>query len=177
MNPPPNLNRPQQMSAVSAAEVETLLLAALDQADQATGPADFDRFLGIGISLAKAGREDAGPAALRWLAARVAAKRLDIVAAFLTGLWNRPYRSKPVGVAEVEALVQARRKLAAVDQDTEYSYAQALCRVLESDAPDPARAIARAALQSVSQQKFDPELQGMVQQRIAQALAYRHPGP
>jgi hypothetical protein len=161
---------PAELHLLTSAEIEPLLIALLEQYDQSSY-VDFDRLMSVGLRLARSGHDAADAAAVAWLALQPSARRLDIVAALLCGLWHRGYRSRPVSGAVVDQLIAARPGVGAVGDDAEYSYIQALCQVLESAADSATKAQVRQEVQRVGQRAFVPALRDTVQARIKQALA------
>jgi hypothetical protein len=161
----------KRLRALELAEVGAFLVAIMAQSESAPEPADFDRFMSMGILFTKAGHEAVDEILLRWLLAKPSAKRLDIVGAVLNGLWNRPYRSSPVAADRVDMLIRGRHGLL-VDDDAEYTYLQALCNVAESDAAPPVKEKIVKVLQDASQRTYSPALQGSVRARINRALLH-----
>lgn len=162
---------PAELHLLTSAEIEQLLMALLEQYDQSSY-VDFDRLMSVGLRLARSGHDAADAAAVAWLALQPSARRLDIAAALLCGLWHRGYRSQPVSGAVVNQLIAARPGVVgAVSDDAEYSYIQALCQVLESAADSATKAQVRQEVQRLAQRAFVPALRDTVQARIKQALA------
>jgi hypothetical protein len=163
-----NLNK---LRLLTSTDAKSFLLAVIGREDLDAAPANFDRLISMGILFAKTEHEDLEEPVLRWLLDKPSGKRLDIAAAFLTGLWRRACRRFPVGDDKVILLLTARRGLE-VDEDTEYSFIQALCEVIESDAAAPVRQRAVRAVETAAQRNFSRSLQPSVKARVDRALKY-----
>jgi hypothetical protein len=161
----------QKLRSLTYADVSGFLLAAMGRYDDDAAPADFDRLMSMGILFAKTEHEHVDYPVLRWLLNKPSGKRLDIVAAFLTGLWRRAYRRIPVAEDKFVLLLTARRGLE-VDDDAEYSFIQALCEVIESDAAAPVKLKAVNAVRTAARRNFSPSLQPTVTARVDRALRY-----
>jgi hypothetical protein len=158
-----------RLAGVSAADLAGFLDDFLDQ-QEARRPLDFDRLMSLGVLLARAGHEDMDTHVLQRLLAGPSAKRLDATAAFLSGLWRRAGRSRPVAEPAVDLLLRAHQGLRA-DDDTEYSVVQALAQVMRSDAPAALKARIAPVLQAAAQRPWPVSLRDSAQELIRQALA------
>lgn len=161
----------QKLRSLTYADVSGFLLAAMGRYEDDASPADFDHLMSMGILFAKTEHEDVDYPVLHWLLNKPSGRRLDIVAAFLTGLWRRKCRRFPVAEDKVVLLLTARRGLE-VDDDDEYSFIQALCEVIESDAETPVKLRAVNAVQTAARRNFSPSLQPSVTARVDRALRY-----
>lgn len=128
---------------------------------EASKNVDFDRLMGLGIFLANAGCTGLDSALVDWFVATPTAARLDIVCAILVGLWLSP--SAPIADEVVRRLAESR-PLERLTSDAEYSFAQALARVLNDPRSSPdAVHIAVAALRETQRRGTgDPELDGQL---------------
>jgi len=159
----------EQLRNIPEADLEAFLVSLFTESDDSNNPPDFDRLMSLGILTARSGHEEADRPAIRWLLIGPSDKRMDIVCAFLNGLWNRPYRKGPVSGKRLEQLVAARRGIN-LDASTEYSYAQALSQVMRSDVDETIKEIARAELERIAKQTFQPPLDSLMASLIERAL-------
>jgi hypothetical protein len=157
----------KHLQRLSPDEVRAYLHATFAKAE--AGFVDFDRLMSTGLSLVQAGHEDADRAALDWLRARPGAKRLDIVAAFLTGLWDRASRRAPVPADRIDTLIRAHQGYN-VHADAEYSFIQALCQVVESDLDRPTRERVAKLLQAIDLRAWSDALRHTAETRIDRAV-------
>ena len=144
-----------KLRSASSDMIEAYLISVFDHCDAAIEPPDVDRLMSLGILIVRAKPEIQDRGALRWLQEAPSIKRLDIVSAFLCGLWHPQFRSKPVGADVVKRLVEIREKLNP-DVATAYNYTLALCRVAE----DPSghrdvKAMVSAILRQISQRGLE----------------------
>src|SRR5215211_6642875 len=85
---------------------------ALGQGDERLkNLADFDHLTSAGVTLARAGLEDADWLLLDWLVRNPSERVLDNAAGLLQGLWIRDYRRRPVDMLHLDALIRARNAL------------------------------------------------------------------
>jgi hypothetical protein len=118
----------EKLRVAPTEEVQRSLLAFFNQLDEPGAP-DFDDIMRVGLLL-QANPSDCGRAAVEWLAANVSATRLDIVCAFLYGLWTPDPRPDPPA-REVVMRLAALRPAERTEPDADYSYALAMNRVLD----------------------------------------------
>ena len=133
------------------------VLKLLDESEAARGPVNFDRLMSAGVSLVRSGRQDADLPVLEWLGAQPSSRRLDIAAAALNGLWHPSFRTAPVPDQNVEMLIRAR-DAAAPEGNADYSFVQALCQVLRSQAGPALKDRVSAQLEAVLEQRQEPAL-------------------
>lgn len=81
--------------------------------------------------LVRVNPSDSARLAVEWLAANVCTTRLDIVCAFLVGLWTPDAGLDPPSL-DVVLRLASLRPAERTTPDADYSYAVALARVLES---------------------------------------------
>src|SRR6478752_4017368 len=134
----------EKLRAARASEVQQSLLTFFDRIDT-PGAQDFDDILKVGLLLQENPSGSEG-LAIDWLAANVSATRLDIVCAFLVGLWTFSPRVAPPSREEVFRLASLR-PAERTNPDADYSYALAMARVLESGAPIETATIALQQLE------------------------------
>src|SRR4051812_23772137 len=92
----------QELFDLDEAKLDASLRSLLRACEAGPGLVDFDRLMGFGVGLARAGRERLDEVAIDWLAENPVVRRLGIVAAFLGGLWQRAARARPVQTLLVE---------------------------------------------------------------------------
>ena len=121
--------------------------------------------------LASAEHENVDDAVLRWLLDEPSGKRLDIAAAFLNGLWKRAMRRAPITEDRLVMLLSARRGLE-IDDDAEFSFIQALCQVVESDAAASVKSKARESVKNAAGRNFASSLRPSVTALVERALKH-----
>lgn len=161
----------ERLRLVPGHEIGAYLVVAFEEEERADELVNFDRLMSNGILLAKTRHEEVDRRALDWLLSNPTDKRLDMIAAFLNGIWNRPYRAHPVPPENVRLLIRARDKLSAASEDAEYSYIQALCQVMRADAEPALKNELRPILRALQERAFTPPLDQLAKSVIEQALA------
>ena len=150
-------------------EVTGCIISIFDGYEKRREPANFDRLLSMGITTAKSGIKGAANVVLQWLGAGASSKKVDIACAFLTGLWDRAYRREPVSKEHFEGLIR-HSELAAHDEDTLYSFVQALRQGAGSAADDSARHLIFGALKDIDSHKYPGVIGNMIRDLIADTL-------
>ena len=112
----------------SPTEIAASVVALCGRCEE-SGAIDFDELLSIGLMLTVAGHLHSDEIIIGWLENSPTALRLDISSALLVGAWMRYPEKEPVSPVQIARLVAARPK-ERLSPDAEYSYAQALARIL-----------------------------------------------
>ena len=144
------LGKTDKIRALEHSSVGELLLLLMGEYEDSLEPVNFDRLMGIGIVLARAGTEDVDVTALHWLLQQPSSRRVDIVSALLNGFWKANLRRIPVPPERVEMLLQGGENTE-LSNDAEFSFIQVLCQIMQPDASLPIRARIRDKFREVLQ--------------------------
>jgi hypothetical protein len=159
-----------RLAALTPAEVGEYLVSELSD-DVADPGADVERLIGLGITFAGAGHQDAAAAVLHWLAAAPAARRLDLAALLLHGLWMSAAHEGSLDGAKVAILLDVRAGLR-LDETVEYDYVLLLCLVATPTLPQPVRERVAGELRGLLQRGFtDREYDRLARERMRGALS------
>lgn len=150
-------------------EITRSLILILEAYQKAVEPADFDRLLSIGITAAKSEKKGAGDGVLEWLTAAPSSKKLDIASAFLTGFWDRRYRRRPVLERHI-SLLASQKEMAVHDDDTMYSFVQALSQGAGSTPDESAKHLIFAVLKEINCRKYSGIIGNLIKDLITDTL-------
>jgi hypothetical protein len=155
----------EALRQISAAEIGDFLLSRMSEMDAESAPPDADKLISLGITLDKAGHEAADRTVLECLSAKPSARRVDIVASFLSGLWQVPFRSTPVNPESIRLLLGAVGR-AVLDDDPAYMTVLALSEVMLPEAPQSIKAEVAAALRELGRHKYGSQVPARMSQSI-----------
>jgi len=133
----------ERLLGLEDGKLDEYLVALFEKCETSPGPFKFDRLMGIGIRLARAGRRGTDRTALKWVEKQPTARRLDIAAALLSGLWGDESHSHPVTAECVRAFIRLRGTIV-LDDESAYSSLMALSKIADSAAePDAKEEVAQ----------------------------------
>ena len=162
----------KKIITLSDVEVGEFIVSVINEYDSRYPAVDFDKLLSMGVAFAKYGHENSDEIILNWLVENPSTPNLDLVSTLLHGLWNRAYRQRAVSYQKVDLLMKARKGLI-LDEQTQYSYVLALCKVMNSDAPRPLKNRIDEVLESVLKEKFNnTHLDQLLKSAVHQALKF-----
>ena len=167
------LAKVKDLQNIPDAEIAGQVRDFLEEFDSRPDDIDFDRLMSSGILLARANKEPLDETALEWFFERPTTKRLDIVSAFLNGLWKRGYRRKPVDADRITTLIQARNRVDA-NADAEYSFVQALSQAMQPDSIPQIKSTIEQVFHRVSARKFGSHVDSLIQSIIDKAIRRSH---
>jgi hypothetical protein len=153
-----------------ADSVDEYVVNVLNQYSTAARAMNADRLLSLGVLLAKAGHAAADRRAQGGEVSGNPELKVDVLASFLTGIWNPVFRTSPPSHATVLALVTLRGTLN-LGIDAEYSYVQALCQALQRDSPSGLKSLLVPKLTEVARKPHPKPWREQITTLTAKALS------
>lgn len=136
-----------------AGSIGEFVVHVLNQYSTGARAMNVDRLLSLGVLLAKAGHGVADRLAQGDAVSGDPELKVDVLASFLTGMWNPAFRTSPPDHTTVLALVTLRGNLR-LGIDAEYSYIQALCQALQRDSPSGLKSLLVPRLTEVARRPY-----------------------
>jgi|SRR5579862_6648925 len=157
------------LQEVPPSDIASFLASTMGQKESEI-PLNIDRLISLGVTLAKSGHETVDGPVLQWLGRQPSVRKIDIVAAFLSGLWKAPFRQRPVTGESANAFLEVIRG-AKLDDDATLNCVVALTEAMIPEAPSQVRVKVGAALREMARHRFrNPSTARMSQSLIDRAL-------
>jgi hypothetical protein len=158
------------LRSIQASDIGDFLRSMMSAVEEESTPPNADKLISLGVTLAKAGHESSDRDALEWLNGKPSSRRVGIVAAFLNGLWQIPFRSASVPPESARLFLQALR-VTALDDDAMYMSVLALSVLMIPQASKEVKVEVAGALREMARHKYlSPAAARLSQSVIEKAL-------
>jgi hypothetical protein len=162
----------EALRSIQASDIGDFLRSMMSVVEQESTPPDADKLMSLGVTLAKAGHEASDRDALEWLNAKPSARRVDIVAAFLNGLWQIPFRSASVPPESARLFLQALR-VTAPDDNSMYMSVLALSELMIPEASQEVKVAVAGALREMARHKYRTPAPARLSQSVIEKALQR----
>jgi len=162
----------ERIRAVPDEDVEHYVAAEIERAQGAGGDVNADRLHSLGHSVARTGHDGIASGLVHRVAARATERGLDVACCVLSGIWAFSPRRTAVSEAIARELIEVHRALPEpVGLDPTYSFASALCSLVDTERPGSARSLALSELKAILEADLGAEASRALHRRVDPVLA------
>jgi hypothetical protein len=162
----------ERLFALEDSILKDRLLDTLSTLEVEAGPVNFDRIMGAGRKFALAGQQNKDELAVSWLASNPNPRRLDIVSAFLSGIWSNTASEHSVNPKVLEDFIELRKRMS-LDDEVAYSSLVPIASVGTSTSSVPVKWVAKRALESATLEQYNnPKTAEMARELISETIRH-----